>query len=187
MKANHPAHRGPLQGHPQPNRPAQDAILPGNRSLPLWSWLLFGGVLAGTLDLAFAVGFWLLRDGVAPIRIPQSIASWVLGREAAISGGLATAALGMALYYYLTTTMVAAYHLLAGRYPLLLRRPLTMGTLYGVLMYALLFEVAVPLWSAAPPRPQPLEWTLACIAAYAVLIGIPAALFARHWHEGRPS
>lgn len=182
MKANHPMRSGPLH-----SRPVQGGTLPDTRSLPLWSWLLFGGVLVGTLDLAFATGFWFLREGVAPIRIPQSIASWVLGREAAISGGVLTAALGMALYYYLTTAMVAGYHLLSGRHSLLLRRPLTMGTLYGVLMYALLFEVAVPLWSAAPPRPQPLEWTLACIAAYAVLIGIPSALFACHWRASRPS
>ena len=182
MKANHPMRSGPLQ-----TRPAQAGTLPDSRSLPLWSWLLFGGVLAGTLDLAFAAGFWSLRSGMAPIRIPQSIASWVLGRDAATSGGIATALLGAALYYYLTTAMVTGYHLLAGRFTLLQRRPLAMGALYGVLMYALLFQIVVPLWSAASPRPEPLEWTLACIAAYAVLIGIPAALFARHWHTDQPS
>lgn len=182
MKANHPMQSGPLQA-----RPARGGTMPGIQSLPLWSWLLFGGVLVGTLDLTFAAGFWSLHSGVAPIRIPQSIASWVLGRDAAISGGVATAVLGAALYYYLTTAMVTGYHLLAGRFPLLQHRPLAMGALYGVLMYALLFQIVVPLWSAASPRPEPLEWTLACIAAYAVLIGIPAALFARHWYEGRPS
>ncbi|MBF6025804.1 hypothetical protein [Lysobacter niastensis] len=161
---------------------ADASSLPRSR-LPLWAWLLFGGVLVGTLDLAFAAGFWWLRSGVAPIRIPQSIASWVLGREAALSGGIATAMLGMALYYYLTTAMVTGYHRLAQRHPLLLQRPLTMGALYGIALYALLFKVAVPLWSAAAPRPEPLEWTLACIVAYALLIGIPAALFARRWHE----
>ena len=182
MKANHPMRSGPLH-----SRPVQGGTLPDTRSLPLWSWLLFGGVLVDTLDLAFATGFWFLRAGVAPIRIPQSIASWVLGRDAATSGGIATALLGAALYYYLTTAMVTGYHLLAGRFTLLQRRPLAMGALYGVLMYALLFQIVVPLWSAASPRPEPLEWTLACIAAYAVLIGIPAALFARHWHTDQPS
>jgi hypothetical protein len=155
-----------------------------SQHLPLWSWLLFGGVLVGSLDLAFAAGFWALRADVAPIRIPQSIASWVLGRDVARAGGIATAMLGAALYYYLTTAMVTGYHLLAQRHRLLLHRPVTMGALYGVLMYALLFKIAVPLWSAATPRPEPLDWTLACIAAYAVLIGIPAALFARYWHRG---
>ena len=181
MKANHPMQSGPL-----PSRLAHGDALRSARSLPLWSWLLFGGVLVGTLDLAFAAGFWSLR-GVAPIRIPQSIASWMLGRDAAISGGISTALLGAALYYYLTTAMVTGYHQLAGRLPLLRRHPLAMGALYGILMYALLFQVVVPLWSAASPRPEPLEWTLACIAAYAVLIGIPAALLARHWHASQPS
>ena len=182
MKANHP-----LRSDLLPTRPAQGGTLADTRALPLWSWLLFGGVLVGTLDLAFAAGFWSLRSGVAPIRIPQSIASWVLGRDAAISGGIATALLGAALYYYLTTAMVTGYHMLAGRFPLLQRRPLTMGAVYGVLVYALLFQLIVPHWSAASSRPEPLAWTLACIAAYAMLIGIPAALFARHWHAGQPS
>lgn len=149
------------------------------RRLPLWSWLLLGGVTVGSLDLAFATGFWALRDGVAAVRIPQSIAAWVLGRDHAFAGGWTTALLGAALYFYLTTAMVVGYHLLARRYPALLRRPLLAGGLYGAAMYALLFELAVPLWSATGAGTSPLDWTLACLLAYVVLIGIPCALLAR--------
>jgi hypothetical protein len=39
--------------------------------------LLAGAAVVGTLDLLFAIGFWLPK-GVAPIRILQSIAAGVL-------------------------------------------------------------------------------------------------------------
>lgn len=156
--------------------------IPQNGIRRPWLWVLLGGLTVGTLDLVFAAGFWSLRDGVEPIRIAQSIASWVLGRDAAFAGGWTTALLGTVLYFYLTTAMVAGYHLLGRRHPVLLRRPLLAGGLYGLLMYALLFQVAVPLLSVEASRPQPIEWTIACVLAYVLLIGIPCALFARQWH-----
>lgn len=148
--------------------------------MPLWCWLAACGVLLGGLDLAFAAGFWWLRSGVDPIRIPQSIAAWMLGRDAALSGGPATALLGLALYAHLTTAVVAAYYRLAERHVRLRERPVRMGALFGVTVYVVLFEVIVPLASAAASRSHPIEWTLACIAAYPLLVGIPAALLTRH-------
>lgn len=155
------------------------AFAPSRRG-SLWGWLVACGTLLATLDLAFAAVFWWLRSGVDPIRMPQLVASWVLGREAALSGGLATALLGMALYSHLTTAVVAVYHGLAREAPRLRERPLTMGALYGVTVYVLLFHAAVPAWSAAAPRPQPMAWTVACLIAYPMLVGIPTALLVRH-------
>ena len=168
----------PIPDHPCPGWSLEmKAISSRARRLPPppapWSWLLLAGITVGSLDLVFAWGFWSLRDGATLVSIPQSIAAWVLGRDAALAGGATTAVLGAALYCYLTTAMVAGYHLLGERHRVLLRRPLLAGALYGIAMYALLFEVAVPLWSAAGPRAAPLEWRLACVLAYAVLIGIP--------------
>jgi hypothetical protein len=142
------------------------------------------GVLGGCADLGFAAAYWL-PQGVAPIRIPQSIAGWVLGSEAAIAGGPATAVLGIALYCYLTTLMVTLYVLMARRHAVLLRRPLLAGALYGVAMYPLLFKAIVPLWTGVPAPAEPLEFTLACFAAFIFFIGIPSALCARLDSETR--
>jgi hypothetical protein len=136
------------------------------------------GVLGGCADLGFAAAYWL-PQGVAPIRIPQSIAAWVLGKEAAITGGSATALMGIALYCYLTTLMATLYVLMARRHPVLVRRPFLAGALYGAAMYLLLFRAIVPLWTGIPSSPEPLEWTLACVAAFVFFIGIPSALCAR--------
>jgi hypothetical protein len=52
--------------------------------------ILAGGLIAGALDLTYALAFYGSR-GTKPIRIPQSIASGLLGTEA-YQEGFATAA-----------------------------------------------------------------------------------------------
>jgi len=143
-------------------------------------WLLIAGLTVGTLDLAFASAYWAMHD-VAPSRILQVIAGWVLGREAALSGGWTTVWLGAALHYYLMTAMAAGYVLASRRLPQLLRQPLRHGALYGAFLYVLMFVVLVPLFSAShpPAKPPRLDWQIACFLAYVVLVGIPCALFAR--------
>ena len=147
-------------------------------SLPAHAWLPVIGILVGSADLAVAAAYWA-PHGIAPIRIPQSIAAWVLGSDAARAGGWSTALLGMALYFYLTSLMVELYHRLGIRHDVLLRRPYVCGALYGIAMYCLLFKLAVPLWTGMPAPPEPATWTVTCLFAYALLIGIPGALFAR--------
>lgn len=141
-------------------------------------WLALG-LLLGTLDLAFATGFGMLRDGLPPLRVAQSVAAWMLGREAALTGGAATAAFGIGLYGAVIAAVVVGYRGLVALDDGWRRHPRVGGLLYGVAAYALVFEVAVPLWSAAAPRPLPIDWRLACVTAFACLVGVPAALAAR--------
>ena len=53
--------------------------------------ILWAGLIAGTLDITDALVFYGLR-GVPPVRLPQNIASGLLGRDA-FQGGVGTAAL----------------------------------------------------------------------------------------------
>lgn len=147
-------------------------------SLPVYAWLPVVGVLIGCADLGFAAAYWA-PHGVAPIRIPQSIAAWILGPGVARSGGWATAMLGIALYCYLTSLMVELYHRLAIRHDVLLRRPYLCGALYGISMYFLLFKLAAPLRTGIPAASEPFAWTFSCTVAYVLIVGIPCALFTR--------
>ena len=76
--------------------------------------------------------------------------------------------------------MVAGYMRITMRWPRLHRHASIAGGVYGIAMYALLFEVFVPYVSAASARTlhAPLSWTIACLAAYAG-IGIGCAAIAR--------
>ena len=73
---------------------------------PRVPWLLLAAVAGAVLDLAMAVLFWA-GEGVAPIRIPQSIAAWFLG-AAAYRGGPGTALLGVVAYVLLAWAMARA-------------------------------------------------------------------------------
>lgn len=149
-----------------------------------WTWILLGALAVGTADLLFAIAWWAPL-GSAPIRIPQSIASWVIGREAAFAGGAETAIAGALLHYALMAAIVALYHAAARTRPILRTRPLAAGALYGAAWFVLLHVILVPMFSAAPPTQFLPAWNLACLLAHMVLVGIPSALMARRWYGTR--
>jgi hypothetical protein len=139
--------------------------------------LLAGGALAGLLDIVFATSFWTLK-GASPLTTPQSIAAGLLGNQA-FRGGVPTALLGLLLHFGIALAMAVAYWLASRRLPLLVRRPLACGALYGVLLYLFMNRVVLPL-SAAPQSPFSLDWWfVGSIFSHCVLVGIPIALAAR--------
>jgi hypothetical protein len=139
--------------------------------------LLAGALLIGTLDILFAIGFWLPR-GVAPIRIFQSIAAGLLGTRA-FSGGPATAILGGALHYFIALAIVVVYWLVGRRVAFLVRHPLACGAIYGIGVYLVMNYVVIPLSAAGRPKRFLVWWVVSSVVVHAFLIGVPAALFAR--------
>jgi hypothetical protein len=142
-----------------------------------WSFVLLGGLVAGTCDITYACTFWYLKRGVLPTRVFQSVASGLLG-DASFTGGARTAALGLVLHYCIATSMAVTYFLFARSWSELWQKPWVFGPLYGVLLYGIMNYIVVPL-SAANPGSRNLTWVLLSIAVHAFLIGTPCALFAR--------
>jgi hypothetical protein len=142
-----------------------------------WAWVLAGGVVAGALDIAYACVFWAIKAGVPARRIFQSVAAGLLG-EASFQGGAATAALGLALHFFIATSMSVAYYLAAGRWTVLRDRPVACGAVYGLLLYGFMNFVVVPLSAAGGGAKNPL-WIGLTVLVHVVFIGIPIALCAR--------
>jgi hypothetical protein len=140
-------------------------------------FVLAGGLAAGTLDIVYACTFWALKRDVPAERILQSVAAGLLG-DASFEGGAGTAALGLGLHFLIATSMSVVYYLAARRRPLLWRRPVPCGAGYGLLLYAVMNYIVVPLSAAGRGSNDPL-WISLSVAVYALLIGIPIALFAR--------
>lgn len=153
----------------------QTGIAPMSRGKQPAVWIMSGGLAVGTLDLVFAIAFWALRD-VPAIRILQSIAAGLLGK-ASFDGGAATAWLGSGLHYFIATTMVLAYYLVAKRYRVLSQRPIVYGLAYGLFLYGFMQYLVVPL-SAAMQNKFRLDWIVCSIVMHAVL-GVICAWFAR--------
>jgi hypothetical protein len=144
--------------------------------------VLAGGLVAGALDITYACVFWWLKAGVPARRIFQSVAAGLLG-TASFQGGWRTAVLGLALHFFIATSMSVTYYLVARRRPLLHERAVLCGAAYGLLLYVIMNYIVVPL-SAAPHggKKDPL-WVGLSIVVHMVLIGIPIALFTRRAHQ----
>lgn len=150
------------------------------RGMSPWLWVALGGVAAGAIDIAYACAFWAIRAGVAPSRIFQSVAAGLLGREAAVAGGAPTAALGLALHFFIATVVAVVYYQAARYAPVLWHRPWLFGTLYGVGVYGVMNYIVVPLSRAGGGGGRPIVlWVVLSIVVHAVGIGIPVALAAR--------
>ena len=105
------------------------------------------------------------------------MAAGLIGKEQAVAGDDATAALGAILHFGIALAMVCAYYAASDRLPALTRRPILYGALYGLLLYAIMNYVVVPLSAAGPSSSsQPVSWLVLSIAAHIVLVGIPCAL-----------
>jgi hypothetical protein len=136
---------------------------------------LLGGLLAGALDIAYAFVAFGFR-GVTPERILQSIASGLEG-PAAYEGGAASASLGAGLHFGIAVAMAAGFVVLGRLVPALLKRPILAGIAYGLVLFAIMYMVVVPLSAATVGMPR--GWTLAgALFAHTVLVGLPIALIA---------
>lgn len=139
--------------------------------------ILLGGLTVGILDGLDATVFFGLRNGAPPHRIFQAIAAGLLGK-ASFQGGLATAALGVLLHFTIATTIVTTYILASRRLPVLTRRPLLWGPLYGIAAYLVMNLVVVPL-SAANGASKTLPVIANGVLIHILGVGLPSALFAR--------
>jgi hypothetical protein len=151
------------------------------RSLSPAQALLLGTLTVGVLDLIDAMVFFGLR-GVTPVRILQSIAAGLLGRDA-FRGGSATAGLGALLHFFIAFGIVCVYYLVSRRLDILTRHPVLCGLLYGVLVFVIMNRVVIPL-SAAVTGPMSLPVLVNGLLIHALGVGLPSALFAR---AARPS
>lgn len=143
--------------------------------------ILVGGLVGGTFDIAYATIFSNLRSGVPPTRILQSVAAGLLGTKA-FEGGTATAALGLALHFAMVLIIAAIYVSAVRSMDVLVRRPLLYGTVYGLVVYAVMNAVVLPL-SNLPPRSSapPLILVTTGLLVHVFGVGVPIAFAARKY------
>jgi hypothetical protein len=136
-------------------------------------------LIAGCLDITSAIVIWTMR-GVPLMRGFQGIAGGLVGRETAIGGSLATAALGFALHFFIMFCVVIVFYLASRFLPSLIRRPIPGGVIYGIVVYAVMYWVVVPL-SRIGPRPHSVSNDSTAILIHIFLIGLPIALIMHHF------
>ena len=140
---------------------------------------LWGSAIAGTLDIVYAIVFFGMR-GVPAMRILQSVASGLLGAPA-YRGGVPTALLGLALHFAIMFVIASLFVAASKRLAPLRQHAVAAGAAYGLVIYAVMNYVVLPL-SAFPQRggtPATLVIALGLLV-HVVLVGIPIALCARY-------
>lgn len=135
--------------------------------------IFLGGLVAGVLDIVYAFVLAAMH-GRGPLVVLHSVASGLLG-SSAYKGGVATGALGLSLHLGITVAAAWLYFLAAKRSPLMQRRFVGCGLLFGVLVYLFMNFVVLPL-SAVPFH---IKYTpgvvLQGFVSHAVLVGLPIA------------
>ncbi len=136
--------------------------------------ILWGGLIAGTLDITSAFIDSGLQ-GRSPVIVLQAVASGILG-ESSFRDGSSSAALGLLSHFVIAFGAAAVFYLASRKLRFLLERPIVCGLLYGVAIYLFMNVVVVPL-SAVPFKLShtPLAVTIG-LAVHMLCIGLPISL-----------
>ena len=140
--------------------------------------LALGTLAVAAADMAMAMSYWGLK-GVAPTRILQGIAAALLGRERAVAGGLATAALGATMHLVLAALMVVGCWAWVRRWPALAARPIAAGLAWGLLTWAVMMLVVVPLSAIGGSTSTDPVWRALHLGSHLFIVGLPSVWLAR--------
>jgi hypothetical protein len=137
-----------------------------------------GALIAGALDISYAIGISYVLRGTLPSRILKSVASGWLGSDA-LNGGAGIAALGLASHFLIAIIWTAIYFAAASKIDALWKKPAIFGPLYGILIYGAMNYVVIPLSAIGRVTVTPNIFMLYGILVHMFLIGLVMALFAR--------
>jgi hypothetical protein len=135
--------------------------------------ILIGGLIAGTLDITYAITYSAWR-GMTPQSLLQFVASGLLGQPS-FDGGTPTAGLGLLLHYLMMLIIAAIFYGISRQLPFLVRKPIVWGPVFGFLVYWVMNLVVMQL-SATPSKWRfvPLSFATG-ILVHMFFIGLPIA------------
>jgi hypothetical protein len=112
---------------------------------PAITTILLAWVVAGTLDISYAIITWGPVFGkITAAQLLQGIAGTLMGKDA-FTGGTYTALVGLAMHYGISLAWVTFYFFIFPYIPLLARNTIFSGILYGVFVWTMMSLLIVPL------------------------------------------
>ena len=110
-----------------------------------WLAIIAGGVIAGTVDIGAAC----LIFHADPVTILHAVASGFLG-PASFHSGVPSAVLGAVSQIGISIGAAAVYVFAAACFPVLIRRTIGGGLVFGACVYFVMNDIVVPLSNAKP-------------------------------------
>jgi hypothetical protein len=141
--------------------------------------IFWAGLIAGTLDITAAFVTAWFRARVTPGRVLQFVASGLLG-AASFSAGTKAMVLGLALHFLIATVAATVFYFASRKLLVLIERPVLFGLLYGVVVYAFMNFVVLPL-SRVQPRPMTFTGFSIGLLTIMFCVGLPIALIVRRF------
>lgn len=152
---------------------AAQAALPVERSTP-YRAILWGGLIAGTLDITGACVSIAVQTGRSPQFVLQSVASGLLGADS-YTMGLRSAALGLAVHFLIAYTWCTVYFFASRQVAALTKHPVVCGLAYGVVVWLFMNGVVLPL-TFHRSFFSPLRSVIIGMSILMLCIGLPIAI-----------
>jgi hypothetical protein len=140
---------------------------------PGLSSILLIGTIAAVTEMAVVLPIQGAL-GASPRLVLQSIASGVQGRQA-YSGGAASVVLGIAFHLLISIVAAALFVLASNRWTELRAHPVLGGTAYGLVVFAVMRFVVVPLSAVAYKQSNDWHLVATSIAVHVLAFGLPIA------------
>ena len=128
--------------------------------------IVVGGASAGILDMTSA----FITFGP---NMPRGIAAGLIGRQAAINGGIGTWILGLFLHYFIAFSAAAVYCLASRKLTFLKDHFVVCGLFYGIAVFLVMNLVVLPLSARHFAGPYQLRGLIEGLLAHMVIIGLP--------------
>lgn len=157
---------------------AESTVLSMERPKPNQA-ILWGGLIAGILDITAAFIHSALVAGSSPMWVLQYVASGLLGADS-YKGGLRTAALGGALHFLIALVECAVFYAASRKFPILVKRAVVCGLVYGIAVYTFMYLVVKPMAFHRSFVPQLSAVTIGLVI-HMLCVGLPIALVVRRY------
>lgn len=144
---------------------------------PTLRTILLAGLVAAVVEMALVLPI-QLGLGNSPERVFQAIAAALLG-PVALSEGLQSALVGVLLHLFVSLGAAAVFVAAAAFAPVLIRRWVTSGLLFGLVAYGVMTWFVIPL-SAEPGVPRDPVLIALSLAIHMALFGLPIAAVVRY-------
>lgn len=160
---------------------ATSAVAVSLKSPSPYRAILWGGLIAGSMDITAACISTGLQSGRSPQFVLQSVASGLLGPDS-YKGGLRSAAIGLAIHFFIAYTWCTVYFFASRVLTILTRQAVICGLLYGIVVWLFMNGVVLPL-TFHRSFFHPLKSVIIGSTILMVCIGLPISLAVRRFSK----
>jgi len=149
-----------------------------------WKTVVLTGVIAGTADITAAYINQFIKTGKFADKMFQYIAGGALGLENSMRGGFWVGLLGFFIHYFIAFSFTLLFFIACPRLKFLSFNKYLVGFLYGIFIGVFMTFIVLPL-TKLPGNPFIFQKAIVGWLILAIVVGIPVAISAHRYYNGR--